>query len=103
MTTIGKGSANASQSCSAKGDGSCSVTDNNPNGDRCIFPQCSGDGIEAGWGSSGWNGTATADAPTYEQITGGTYKYYFNVTNPGSPGISSGKKWRGWDRSFERR
>ena len=84
-TTIASGIGTGSP-----GVGSCTSLGNpcnsqNNGGDRCVFPQCNGDGIaEDVWDKKfdNWSGTTTADYPAYtENIDDGTYTYFFTVTS----------------------
>jgi type II secretory pathway pseudopilin PulG len=62
-SSIGTGSPGAG-SCTSTGN-PCSSTAN-PTGDRCVFPQCNGDGFAEGvWDKKfdNWSGTTTADTP----------------------------------------
>ena len=90
---IGTGSPDAPGSCTSSGGSPCNSQNNG--GDRCVFPQCNGDGIaEDVWDKKfdNWSGTTTADSIYTENIDDGTYTYFFTVTssNVGSS-ISYGK------------
>ena len=67
----------------------------NPTGDRCRFPQCNSNGIQATDASTwhgdfdNWNGHATAPAIT--DNGGGTYTYSFTITSPSKTAISHGE------------
>ena len=87
---IGTGSSGAPGGCTSSG-GSCNSQANG--GDRCVFPQCDGGGIEGNWHQQfdNWSGTTTADTPAYTDNGGGSYTYFFTVTGGRAPPISYGE------------